>query len=100
MKSVQRSVTICFVVVLVAGLIALVAPMSPASATGPGSISGLVYVDRNGNRAFDPTEERGIPDVALQAKDVATGGLAYSQIVTTAPDGTFAFMGWSLAIIR
>ncbi len=65
--------------------------LSP-SIQGSGSISGVVYLDRNGNGVRD-VGEPGLSDVEILARDTATNGQVYAANMTTVGDGSYQFAG-------
>ncbi|GAB5403266.1 MAG: SdrD B-like domain-containing protein [Aureliella sp.] len=56
----------------------------------PGSISGRVYLDQDGNGAFT-SGESGLGGVTITLTGTAVGGAAVSRTETTAADGTYTF---------
>lgn len=63
-----------------------------APQTETGEVSGIVFLDRNGN-GFRDAGERGVASVHIELRDAATGGQSYLAMTTTLADGTYSFAG-------
>jgi uncharacterized repeat protein (TIGR01451 family) len=55
------------------------------------TVSGKVYIDNNNNGVVD-AGETGINAITMTLSGLKADGTAYSQVVTTAPDGTYTFI--------
>jgi thermitase len=88
------TVLFAFFVLLVGSApgVGALAPLRLPMLQGTGSVSGVVYFDKNGNGVRNPNEP-GIAGVALQLADAATGGLNYAATATTDDTGAYEFPG-------
>jgi hypothetical protein len=83
------------VLAVVGVLPAVAAPLAlshHAPQTEIGEVSGVVFLDRNGN-GFRDAGERGIASAQIELRDAATGGQGYLATTTTLADGTYSFAG-------